>query len=1230
MTHFYEKTCLVLAVAALSSVTAARADYWTYDFNKGVVSPSDLVSGKQYLLQTGQSLVAGEYSFLSAQGYTQGNSAFSDANVFTLIATTEKDASGAPIYVMQRSGGEFLADPSAPLPYTGVESRAWKFAIKPAIHIDREHTYVRHQGEANEVTLKGFDAYAAEVEDKVNSEDFDPQTATYLSTDVVDNGVVLVAAKPQTSGNAATPNYLSLTSAEGTATIGNNPERNLWFFYEAQPLKGTSALAAAATLIQPQYNTAALERDFPVGKGGGRYDAVAYAKFLEMWNKALPVINSETEVTDAVAEQLTTQLTTTYAALRKSLQPITAGYYIFSNYRADHPEESGLKGGALYDGSLLDATENSAKWSGSGDKTPSYDAKSELSYEALKFIWEVIPAGSNAFYLRNYESKQYLGGYDSNTHTLTMSMLPTSFFFEENPSAPGYCSILSRRVPQTNGVFHAISTSGATTLGLASPVSETATGWHARPLTNEAVATLRAQSEQPALNNRLTQLLALINLTLAENRVFSPVDEAGNKLSNVYDNDFSAVNGLLTQKSQLDIPMLDPAEGNDLAALLDANPDTYIHTTYHSEAPWDAPHFLQVSLEKPVNGLTFKLRKRENGNINLGSPATVVLWGTNDEAALNVSKTETTTADGQKTTDYEAWKKQGWTKLNETNFAYLDDKTGFANFSYDGDYRYYRLEVVNKLEEPSDHERYVFASELRVYRSVYDKAASPIESVDENLRNRLTDLMKQASTQLQAGKAEQGTVEALEAAYTRLQESLPDVNQFLDVYTAFNRYLKAAKVASDSDPKQLGYYDKAVRKEIIAEYQRVVRPVLTKARNQQIPSQKEMVEAIQTMKRLYKEYQRGLNAPAEGVYRIKSGVLENRIGLDTYLGAANSSTQPLEAVRLMGTTVQINRNDTLSTKHNDPEHHFEYLWQLQKVEGGYTLRNLFSGLYLSHTPNRNTVVQSATPEVLNIYGAGDGAFNILMGDDNESLRYLRGAYSYLNGPVAVMSSVAVARDLSSFDFVAVDNADVEKLLGAEGEGIRYRLPQTQQYHIVTLPFAIDVKKEDNFFKVLGQDNQTKEIVLAAAEGQLKAGEAYILHTPKESEVTLYPVSKTVAERFAEATTLSEGTTLKAVYDYTLIPESSLVFNPSGTQVVTTEAGERALPNTGYFSKLPAVTVPGDLRIPADALITALRALTAPAASRTAGTFTLSGVQLEDVNSLPAGVYIVKGQKVIVK
>ena len=174
---------------------------------------------------------------------------------------------------------------------------------------------------------------------------------------------------------------------------------------------------------------------------------------------------------------------------------------------------------------------------------------------------------------------------------------------------------------------------------------------------------------------------------------------------------------------------------------------------------------------------------------------------------------------------------------------------------------------------------------------------------------------------------------------------------------------------------------------------------------------------------------------------------------------------------------------------------------------------------------------------------------------------------------------------------------------------------------------------DSFYTVIGQKPDTKDIVLkAVADKKLKAGQGYVFKPSADNKGTalLYTVAKTLNDLKPTNKPTDAVNGLYGTFDFVSLPLENGLFSPDRSKVVLSEKGDKAAPNAGYFGKLPETTEKGDLVIPANQMITLIKTGVLAPASKTKGTFTLSGVRVDDVNSLPAGIYVINGHKVIVK
>ena len=137
-------------------------------------------------------------------------------------------------------------------------------------------------------------------------------------------------------------------------------------------------------------------------------------------------------------------------------------------------------------------------------------------------------------------------------------------------------------------------------------------------------------------------------------------------------------------------------------------------------------------------------------------------------------------------------------------------------------------------------------------------------------------------------------------------------------------------------------------------------------------------------------------------------------------------------------------------------------------------------------------------------------------------------------------------------------------------------------------------------------------------------------TQNKGTVTLFTTTKDIKDLKPTNKPTDPVNGLYGTFDFVQLPENNGQFSPDRSKVVLSEQGDKAAPNTGYFGKLPETTENGDLLIPANQIITLIKTGVLTPAHKTKGTFTLSGVRVDDVKNLPAGIYVINGHKVIVK
>ena len=331
----------------------------------------------------------------------------------------------------------------------------------------------------------------------------------------------------------------------------------------------------------------------------------------------------------------------------------------------------------------------------------------------------------------------------------------------------------------------------------------------------------------------------------------------------------------------------------------------------------------------------------------------------------------------------------------------------------------------------------------------------------------------------------------------------------------------------------------------------------------------------------------------------------------------------------------VGRKQVGSTWTDDPivEDKLGAYWEVTKVEGGYTYKNLFTGLYLApYTEDKSSrmVTQSEQPYVFGLeFAKVAGAFNLVAKKED----VLNEEHVFVNAQpggsdTVVLWNAASGRDNSAVTFEPVE----EKVLELLDAGFLYDVPAPGKAQIMTFPIALE--NMEDFYTVIGQDADNK-IRLKEVTGGLEAGQAYVYKpSSDEATVVLYPVAKTVAELAPTVKEAQPVNGLVPVFETTKLEENNGRFNSDYSMVLLSEKNETVAANTGYFTTMPATEETGADFIQANGkisgTISAIDNLVVITKSADKGVYTIAGVRVKNVNSLPAGLYIVNGQKVLVK
>ncbi len=1261
---------LASAAVVLVGVTNLSARNWSPATN----AVTQVEAGKKYALQ-GIVSAAGNNRYLQGTAFTEKSYLSSDG-VFEFVPVEGvKDAADNQVYYLKVSGktkDQYVSAPGNKTFYTSSTNRAWKVVVKGAEKQDPQKSYdwqtTKENGGDTTIVLRGKDAYVRESmaeNDGVNK--FDLSTLTFTDRN---DAVVIVSYQsknPKKKEQDAEYNFF-LTNEAGDLSVnkGTNYSKNVWNIFEVEENDAKTSLSNVldATFGEGFDIEGLVDKSnkdaYVLGTDIGQYDAAKYAVLKDLYTKAKAAVDNESELTETELDKLAEALPKAFNEFKASGKPLTEGYYIVESYRSH--KETGYDGGALYDEGAVKPGAKRLLWTYKGGAT-TYKQGEELDHKSLKFIWKVEKddAHPGFFFFKNMQTERYINKSEPAGFNQTVEMSNerlASYNIVANRNQAGFFTFYSPDLWRGKGFggatkdrweFGGLHPGGDHERVVVWDWQAPASAFYARTITQEQIDKLLSVAQQGINNDKANALVNQAQAALDKGYAYMAVNEQGTRLEKANSGDYSTEElGLVTDAEKLKSPMADSEEGKDISVLLDGNTTTYFHSSWHgNEGAWKGAHYLQFQLDESKKDLFLKWVKRinPNGSINdNGAPAKVTLWGAKDDAALDKDKANKLDAEGNEATDdsgntivnFDAWKtNEGWDSLAVANFTYPYDITvndatkknaaGYAFFSVPAGYKNFRLEVVtrvNNSDKPNGN-AYFHASEFRVYEGKFDQVNSLVASVPETDVKALKDAIAKLNTEVKAEKATKESIEALQKAYDQFLKNYPEPKRVTDALA------EAQKLSTSSvEGTEVGYYKEGAK----AKLEAVITSVKTQLETQvktKAPNVEQINAYLAELNAGLAEFAKQLIMPETGVYRIQSASAEKtREG--RMITAINSSRE--SHLKMWGRVLDPNNKGNYKD-----EDGFSFVlgayWDVQKVENGYTLKNVYTGLYAAPKSGQATMTQSETPYVFNVtFAKTPGCFNfVIKADDAEAKKI----YVNAESDNLVLWNSAEGQDNSAFKFLPATE-DLKKALDPE-DGFRVYV-QAKVAQIITLPVNAEFDPSNGqFYTVIGQDAESNIQLAAVADKKLNAGQAYIYKPAEKNEsnfVTLY-LSKDLNKDYTKLNpTHTPGQAvngLTPVFENTRLDEESGIFNDDHSLVLLSEPNESVAANTGYFDKMPVTDKKGDAEIQAEGTITSLgRVVVLNGKAGKAGVYTLSGVRVNNANHLPAGVYIVNGKKQVVK
>lgn len=867
-------------------------------------------------------------------------------------------------------------------------------------------------------------------------------------------------------------------------------DTNYWLIFSVFQPTGKDKLLAYTTAYYGTDN-ADPALNYPAGTTAGYFKAGLVEAAHAAWKEAYDILQVEgsytltDEETNVLCDKIENTMTALTAADARF--PLTAGRYFINDNRDTK----------LY----LNATTVSNKdaWSCSA-----YTVPEELDYSAASYLWDVEIAGQDSIYLKHLLTGLYVQGTMADDHHYALGKEPVALKLSAPTAgnrATFWITPKGNERACTNPAGWMLSWTDVNDAG--NHFSFTAVD-----VDDAKIAQWAAEAKQIKLNETLAAAYANATAQYNGGNVFNRPEGA-------------TYTGLFTEDGKMVSATGDEAnsnwwcnkkQGNEgtYEALTDNDPTSYFHSNWGGgefEPSIENNHYLVAKLDAPASGdIMIKVAKRATGN---DYPTQFAVYGANDfdKAAGTASWVFQGYADISYTDSVAYTMKDA--AGNDSIASSIKDGVGVAYAHLDASYAYLRFSATKtqyNAGKPANNRGYFCLAQMNVWPTTgvvktvtpeYQEALSAAPEVYATLGGEIN----KAAAELAAGKATQAQIDALNAAIEAFKNNLPVPSRVTDAYNAAKAFLDAANTNNMIGTELAQYSQESADalQTTLAKYETFDKIDLVSIN-----------AAVNDINAAFNAFKGSVRLPEAGkFYTIKSastkvvaeadkqaqgyqGAIYNAIVYSTGNNKSNSLSDANSAVRFTfanhssevtadGETsldaMMSSLSDSISLKDDA-----SYVWKAETAQDGkMVLRNLATGMYL--TGANGKLYQSTEPTPILGEGVKPNVFRFNLGAD------AKGVTQYMNtkgatGTVVPWKDPADENSYWQFNELADDDYTTE-CFAVKGvkEG---------QFYACTFPVAVTPDGNAVPYTVLGVNEAKDKLILAEVEDEVPAGTPVIL------------------------------------------------------------------------------------------------------------------------------------------
>lgn len=1166
-------------------------------------------------------------------GFAAGTGAYTttvgNENVFRFEATGKTSADGHPTYYLKHvASGKYFEDYIIPMDNedsSDAPKEGW----------DDPTGLTADKAQAIELVVCPF-----QTENDKSARDY-ATPGNNNENDLSFEGFVLTRAEliPREGGETS----VQFLGHLGKPFYSIYQDTNVWHIYSADKVKGKDLL-----LNYNEYyfaGGATLEGLYPVGTEIGTYNQTYYDAAKKVYDEFQAAINNYT-LDDAAAQALVDRLIEAMEALKtKGMNGFKPGYYYIHN----------MPGRTLYSQEV-----NGVDFVYSSNTN--YARPAEPTLNDVKYIWRIDADrdADNALVMTNALSGKSISGVKAAVAGVDDGF---GFTLQKDGKVKVEFGTAAPAEGNTNKTF--TFTSMEATVGgnghkqfHAKFNDKAVMGWNASAaennnfyftpiagLTAEKIEDMKNQAIQNALNNNLANAYNTAKIAIADG--YTTTSEGGTN----HDATFSADDerALVKDAAQWYCNKQDSQEGS-LDALTDNvlnDAAKFFHTDWHAGKFTPTlynNHFLVATLDEPIsNGVDVKFGIRLSTMNDY--PTVFAIYGSNDFDA--------------NTPDEATWKLQGISSVDFSdsievameNGTVRKPAVGIASCALDGAYKYIKLAAI----KTNSGNGFWAVSELNLWAAdnVTSTKTPRFNEIPAEVIAKLEGEATKAEAELNAGKATQAQIDALNAAYEEFQANYPDPSRVTKAYTAAKTFLDNAKTNDLIGPELAQYPESASN---------ALNAVLEQYKEFNEVSLKAINDAVNAINNALAAFKSSISLPAAGKYYvIRSASTKLGGGAGDFTGtqngavvySKNNSTEVTSKNSVSGGVflIRMNGSDQITSEDADLSdlsdsvtisQDARLVWKAVASEGGkIEFRNVATGMYL--VAKDGEISQSAEPFALSVEGIKANTFRFNAGEVDGVTQYMnaKGAWS------KVVTWKDPADPNSNWSINEVKESEIANAFLLDNRKV-------DQMYIGTFPVDIEYDGDIEPLNIVGV-NADNKLVLTFSEAMtgevaVPAGTPFVYNVAGIQPCVGNPDNKTVG--FAQV--IAHGALTEAAYNFEVKEATGLFGTICDTKEISSHYsyldGTVKTPakgatvtigvNSGYFGYVPETDEEGDAEIAISGkaeTLTGINQADVVIIPSVVDVYSIDGTlvrkNVKSVNAaknLPAGLYIIGGQKVLVK